>query len=128
MLQSNTNSVPFSISCNKVSLNDTNLWHFRLGHPSYLKILEMKQVLPNISSSSLRTHCGTCHLAKQNKLPYNSNITFAPSPFNLLHIDVWGSFHVPTIEGYNFFLTIVDDCTRFTWVFLLKQKSMDRSI
>ena len=25
--------------------------------------------------------------------------------------------------GYRYFLTIVDDCTRFTWVYLLKQKS-----
>ena len=25
--------------------------------------------------------------------------------------------------GYRYFITIVDDCTRFTWVYLLKQKS-----
>ena len=34
-----------------------------------------------------------------------------------------GSLCPPTYEGKRFFLTLVDDCSRFTWLFLLKQKS-----
>ena len=30
---------------------------------------------------------------------------------------------MPSYSGHRFFLTLVDDCTRFTWVFLLKNKS-----
>ena len=43
--------------------------------------------------------------------------------FDLLHLDVWGPFHVPTFDGYKMFLTIVDDHSRMTWIFLLKLKS-----
>lgn len=28
-----------------------------------------------------------------------------------------------SIDGYRYFLTLVDDSTRFTWVYMLKQKS-----
>ena len=40
----------------------------------------------------------------------------------MLHIDVWGPFLVPTPEGYKYFLTIVDDHTRVTWLYLLRSK------
>jgi len=35
---------------------------------------------------------------------------------------------VPTIDGHKYFLTIVDDCTRSTWVYLMKSKSETRPI
>lgn len=42
--------------------------------------------------------------------------------FELLHINIWGPFSVPSIEGYKYFLTIVDDHTRVTWIYLLRTK------
>ena len=44
-------------------------------------------------------------------------------PFDLIHCDIWGPYHLNSHSGHRFFLTLVDDCTRFTWIFLLKQKS-----
>ena len=43
-------------------------------------------------------------------------------PFNLVHMDVWGPFSVPTSDGHRYFLTLVDDATRATWLFLMKAK------
>lgn len=43
--------------------------------------------------------------------------------FDLLHIDIWGPFSVPTTEEYKHFLTIVDDHTHVTWVYLLRPKA-----
>ena len=43
--------------------------------------------------------------------------------FQLLHIDVWGPFNTATYDGNRFFVTIVDDCTRMLWLFLIKLKS-----
>lgn len=42
--------------------------------------------------------------------------------FELLHIDIWGPFFVSNVEGYMYFLTIVDDHTRVTWIYLLRTK------
>lgn len=40
-----------------------------------------------------------------------------------MHIDIWGPFSLISVEGYKYFLTIIDDHTRFTWVYLLRKKS-----
>ena len=42
-------------------------------------------------------------------------------------MDVWGPFSISTSDGHRYFLTIVDDALRATWVFLLKAKSEFRS-
>lgn len=36
---------------------------------------------------------------------------------------MWGTYRVSTFDGHRYFLTVVDDFTRMTWVFLLKVKS-----
>ena len=40
-----------------------------------------------------------------------------------MHCDIWGSHKTPTHFGKRFFLTIVDDYTRCTWLFLKNHKS-----
>lgn len=43
--------------------------------------------------------------------------------FQLTHMDVWGPYHTITSTGVKYFLTIVDDRTRTTWVFLMPTKT-----
>lgn len=40
-----------------------------------------------------------------------------------MHIDVWGPFASVTVEGFKYFLNIVDDCSRYTWIYLMQEKS-----
>ncbi|XP_075492417.1 uncharacterized protein LOC142530464 [Primulina tabacum] len=42
--------------------------------------------------------------------------------FQLLHLDIWGPYNTPTYNGERYFLTIVDDFSRATWVYLLHSK------
>ena len=72
--------------------------------------------------------CTVCPLAKQKRLPFISNNNLSSSPFDLLHVDIWGPYHVPTVEGFKYFLTLVDDCSRTTWVYLMKLKSEARPL
>ena len=44
-----------------------------------------------------------------------------------LYTDLWGLFSVPTTDVFKFFLTIVDDYSRGTWVYFLKSKSETQS-
>ncbi|CAJ2674628.1 unnamed protein product [Trifolium pratense] len=37
-------------------------------------------------------------------------------------MDIWGPYTTATVHGHKYFLTIVDDYSRFTWVILLKGK------
>ena len=68
-------------------------------------------------------HCSTRHFVKQRRLPFISSNNLCDKPFQLIHLDIWGPFHTHSTEGFRYFLTIVDDCTRFTWVYFLRVKS-----
>lgn len=48
--------------------------------------------------------------------------------FDLVHMDVWGPFSTSTMEGFKYFLIVVDDATRATWIFLMKSKSEVRPL
>ena len=52
-----------------------------------------------------------------------SHNTVAFDIFELLHYDIWGPFNTLTYHGKRFFLTLEDDCSRFTWIYLLAHKS-----
>lgn len=62
------------------------------------------------------------HLAKQKHLPFKSRNNICSTPFELVHIDTWGPFSVSTNDGFKYFLTIVDDHSIATWIYLLKNK------
>jgi transposase InsO family protein len=44
-------------------------------------------------------------------------------PFDIIHSDVWGPAPVQSFYGHRYFVLFVDDFTRFTWVYFLKNKS-----
>lgn len=67
--------------------------------------------------------CVTCPMSKFSKLPYELSDSHATAPFELIHLDTWGPYRVQTRGKYKYFITVVDDCTRFTWVFLIQHKS-----
>jgi len=41
------------------------------------------------------------------------------SAFDLIHVDVWGPYSIPSHDGYKYFFTIMDDTTRLVWAFLI---------
>lgn len=115
-----------TISINRV---DADLWHFRLGHLSTRLLLTMVDKLHcNVSRIHNKQPCYVCPLAKQRKLSFISHNNMSASPFDLIHCDIWGPYCEMSYSGHRFFVTLVDDCTRFTWVYLLKQKSDVSSI
>jgi hypothetical protein len=44
-------------------------------------------------------------------------------PLELLHMDLLGPIAYISIDGSKYCLVIVDDYSRFTWVFFLQEKS-----
>ena len=43
--------------------------------------------------------------------------------FHLIHSNIWGPSTIPNVSSARSFVSLIDDCTRITWIFLLKQKS-----
>ena len=97
--------------------------HNRLSHLSSNCLDKLKDQL-HYTTSKFPTNspCYIFPLAKQRQLSFASHNNIPSSPFDLIHCDIWGP-HLPDYSGHRYFLTLVDDCTRFTWLFLLKHKS-----
>ena len=101
------------------------LWHSRLGHPSDVKFQSLGHVLPSLLNCCNKD-CIVCSLAKQKRLLFPFDNKMSEFSFDLIHMDEWGPFSVPTSKGFTWFLTIMDDATRGTWVFLMRSKSKVR--
>ncbi|KAK1694018.1 hypothetical protein QYE76_010715 [Lolium multiflorum] len=103
------------------------LWHRRLGH---VNMRNLKQLLKgehivgltDISFEKDRV-CSACVAGKQlkKKHPIKSIVTTS-RPLELLHLDLFGPSHYDTLGGSKYGLVIVDDYSRYSWVFLLKSK------
>lgn len=48
-------------------------------------------------------------------------VSFAP--LNLVHSNVWGPFLPISNKGYRYYVSFVDDYSKFTWLFSLIYKS-----
>ena len=99
------------------------LWHYRLGHPNFMYLGKLFPSLfmnknPNNFSSEI------CQYSKHTGNSYSS-VTYKPShPFSLIHSDVWGPSRIKkNITGKRWFVSFIDDHTRLTWIFLMKEKS-----
>ncbi|KAH9779268.1 retrovirus-related pol polyprotein from transposon RE1 [Citrus sinensis] len=58
-----------------------------------------------------------------HKLHFPITETKTKNPLELLHTDLWGPSPTPSIQGYKYYVSFVDDFTRFTWIFPLKTKA-----
>ena len=67
--------------------------------------------------------CSACIGGKQLMKRHSpKSISTTSRPFELLHLDLFGTSNYDTLRGSKFGLVIVDDFSRYTWVFLLKSK------
>ena len=119
-----------ALLCVKSTANavEFDVWHHRLGHPSISRLNLLSHVISGLNTHSISPHCNICNLSKMKRLPFPTSVHIFLLPFDLIHCDIWGPFHVPTINSQRYFLTIVDDCTRYTWIFLMKLKSETRTL
>ena len=67
--------------------------------------------------------CMPCQLGKQTALPFNNSVSHALSSFDLIHSDVWGPSPIATQGGSRYFVIFMDDFSRYTWIYLFKNRS-----
>jgi transposase InsO family protein len=95
-------------------------WHCRLGHPSSLNLQKLVPSLSDFSSFN----CETCELSKHHRATFKlRNDEPCLHPFALVHSDVWGPARTTGLCGARYFVTFIDDHSRLTWVYVLKDRS-----
>nr|GFA38779.1 putative ribonuclease H-like domain-containing protein [Tanacetum cinerariifolium] len=60
---------------------------------------------------------------KQHKASYKAKlVNFISKPLHMLHMDLFGPTNVKILMKKSYCLVIIDDCSRFSWVFFLATK------
>ena len=68
-------------------------------------------------------HYDICEYAKHTRVSFPISNKRSSFHFFLIHSDIWGPSTIPNILGSRWFVTFIDDCTRGSWIYLLKNKS-----
>jgi len=110
-------------ACHVRMENQLALWHQRLGHPSFKIVQMLLDISGKCTSDELNKVCKICEKSKQTRDKFSLCDHQALNIFDLIHCDLWGPYKTPSCCGASYFLTIVDDCSRAVWIYLLKEKT-----
>uniref|UniRef100_A0A2N9FBP6 Integrase catalytic domain-containing protein n=1 Tax=Fagus sylvatica TaxID=28930 RepID=A0A2N9FBP6_FAGSY len=59
----------------------------------------------------------------QPALSFNNSDSFSHASFDLIHSDIWGPSPTATVGGSKYFVIFVDDFSRYTWIYLMHNRS-----
>jgi hypothetical protein len=114
--------------CNKIvnSVNfsdESDLWHSRFWHASFgcLMRLANLNLIPKFSLVK-KSKCHVCVESKQPCKPHKAAEARNLAPLELVHSVLCEMNGILTNGGKRYFLTFIDDSTRFCYVYLLKTK------
>nr|GEX21806.1 retrovirus-related Pol polyprotein from transposon TNT 1-94 [Tanacetum cinerariifolium] len=111
----------------KATLDESNLWHRRLSHINFKTMNKLVKgnlvrVLPSKVFKNNHT-CVACKKGKQHRASCKTNhVSFVSQPLQRLRMDLFGPTFVKSLNKKSYCLVVIDDYSRFTWVFFLATK------
>ncbi|GKA85347.1 retrotransposon protein, putative, ty1-copia subclass [Tanacetum coccineum] len=107
----------------KLNLDSALLWHCRLGHISKKRIEKLQHdgLLDSTNIKSFEK-CVSCMSRKMARKPYSHQVERAKDLLGLIHTDVCGPFKIMSRQGASYFVTFINDFSRYGYVYLLKHK------
>ncbi|PHT36714.1 hypothetical protein CQW23_24414 [Capsicum baccatum] len=116
------------VKCMKISIKDDSwLWHLRYGHLGFsgLKLLAKENMVNGLPKINPPDHlCEACIKGKQHRQSFEvGKSRRARKPLEIVHSDLAGPFDIPSLGGNRYYLTFIDDFSRRSWVYILKEKS-----
>jgi transposase InsO family protein len=101
-------------------------YHWRLSHiglKPLKRLLKIHGITPTISNEIEVQQCSICLQSKLHRKPFKSRSLYrSKSPGEIIHSDV-GSYEVHSREGYKYFISFIDDCSKSVFLFPMKLKS-----
>jgi hypothetical protein len=128
--------IPEEVKLNRCLIGKTNmgwLWHRRLTHVDMRNLHKLQKDghilgLTNIAFEKDRLY-RACQAGKQVGTHHHTkNIMTTTRPLEMLHMDLFGLIAYISIGGNKYDLVIIDDYSRFTWVFFLQDKSETQEV
>jgi hypothetical protein len=109
------------------------LWHHRLAHVGMRNLHKLQKerhilVLMNVAFEKDKP-CGACQASNQVEAQHDAkNIMTITGPLEMLHMDLFDPIAYISIGGNKYDLVIIDDYSRFTWMFFLQDKSETQEV
>jgi hypothetical protein len=99
-------------------------WHHRLGHPAspLVQRILSRNGLP-VTSHNRPSFCSSCPQGKLHKQHFGVTASVSKQPLDLLFLDVWGPAPVLSSNNKRYFLCVVDDFSKYLWIFPMSCKS-----
>ncbi|GJZ37097.1 ribonuclease H-like domain-containing protein [Tanacetum coccineum] len=104
------------------------LWHKRLSYLNFKNINKLAKQnlvvgLPSLTFPKDKT-CSACEKGKHHRASFKTKRSFSINKcLHLLHMDLFGPVKPQSIIHNKYTFVIVDEYSRYTWVFCLKKKS-----
>ncbi|GKB34882.1 zinc finger, CCHC-type containing protein [Tanacetum coccineum] len=108
-------------------LNDSILWHAKLGHVHFKRMQDMSKdgLIPAFDMAT--ESCQTCMLNKITKKQFQ-NVKRETKVLELIQNDLCDLHATPSLGNKKYFVTFIDDASRFYYVYLLhtKDEALDK--
>ena len=114
--------------CHLRKHDESWLWNRRLGHLNFDHLIKLKKLeaikdLPRIGKPQ-DSVCKPCQVGKLTRTQFKSkSSTSTEKPLQLIHMDLCGPSRQEGIGNENYFMLIIDDYSRLTWVAFLKENA-----
>ncbi|GJY36064.1 putative ribonuclease H-like domain-containing protein [Tanacetum coccineum] len=111
----------------KATIDESNLWHRRLGHINFKNINKLVKgnLVRGLPSKIFENNhsCVACQKGKQHKASCKTKLVNSIiKPLHMLHMDLFGPTNVKSLMKKSYCLVVTDDFSRFSWVFFLATK------
>ena len=116
----------YNINTKRFRSNDLNTAYLRYCHLSHInekRISKLHQdgLLHSFDFESYEV-CESCLLGKMTKAPFTGHNERVDDLLGLVHSDVCGPISSTARGGYQYFITFIDDYSRYGYLYLMKHK------
>jgi hypothetical protein len=107
----------------RIDTISSKLWHCRLGHilRGRIERLVKESIIPHLEFSDLE-QCVDCIKEKYIK-KIKKDVKQSSGILEIIHTDICGPFPVKSVDGYDSFITFIDDYSRYGYIYPIKERS-----
>ncbi|KAL2653418.1 hypothetical protein R1flu_021546 [Riccia fluitans] len=87
-----------------------------------MEVLRKQDLLSGLKSNKLK-FCEHCVFGKHKRSAFGVGIHRSTKVFEYAHSDVWGKSPIPSHFGKEYYISFIDDYSRYMWVYFLHHKS-----
>ncbi len=119
------NESKFIATPTTIQINMANLWHLRFGHINNNIFKNIQTLAKGVDSFNEKdiTFCTPCIERKQHRIKFpKEGFTKSTQILGLIHYDIYGPLQTYTYGGCKYFITFIDDKSRYCFVYLMKNK------